>query len=139
MYREAEKLLFDFDYAGLRRHVADMEERCRRLTAPKPTPSLQDQLREGGMNRLLAAHWSTPEADALRYFARHGDRLGVVTPSSAQLGDRTVARAEVREETGRRGWSKAHLSGYARNEEIAIEDEAKLKQLAEHGPIVVRN
>lgn len=135
-----QKLLADFDYRGARLEAAAMEDRCRRLALAKPIPSFVDQLREGGMNRLLAAYWSSAEAEGLKYFATHGARLGAIAVSSAWIGDRTVTRAEVREELARRGYSQAQLRRFSDNEAIAIENEAIRKQLAEHGgPLTVRN
>ena len=133
MIPRIKKLLADFDYRGARLAAADMEERCQRLTYGKPTPSFQDQLRDGGMNRLLTADWSTTEAEGLRYFAKHGDRLGAVTASSAQLGDRIVARAEVREALAKRGYSAAQLKHWARNESIAVANEKTREEMARRG------
>lgn len=117
-----------------------MEDRCRRLAMAKPIPSFADQLRDGGMNRLLAAYWSSAEAEGLKYFATHGDRLGAIAVSSARIGDRTVTRSQVREELARRGYSQAQLRRFSDNEAIAIENEAIRKQLAEQSvPITARN
>jgi hypothetical protein len=117
-------------YAELER----MKETCEGLTAPVRIPSFQDQM-HSAMREFLRLSWAAEEAEALRSFAKHSDRLRNITISSVTIGDREITRTQVREEMRKNGWSNAMLFQYERNEQRALANERAEKQLREQGGI----
>lgn len=131
------ELVMDGDIPGLRRLLGDIAERCRQLTMPDPVPSFQDDFREC-IHLFLNSSWSINEAEAVRYFSRHGDRIGKITPSTVQLGDRVITRAECREALAKGGYSPARLAQLAEIERrrIAVDAENVERAKRGEGPIV---
>jgi hypothetical protein len=126
------KLVQEFDLNGLRIAVGEMESRIRPFTSPKPTPTFQDQLREGAMGRFYAVGWSTEEVEYLRFLHRHPEVIGEITPSSVMLGGREVKRAEVRERM--KGiFNPQQLKGYAEKEARGVNTAAANRERREQG------
>ena len=114
-----------------------MEEACQGLTAPIPIPSVDDQIR-GAFSHFLNLSWDTNEVEGLRRFAKfakHGERISDITISSLKIGDREIARAQVREDMKNRGWSHASLFQYARIEQTTLANELAREEIRKQGGV----
>jgi hypothetical protein len=132
-----EELVKFADIRSLAQVLGDLQERCRRIAIPDRVPTFHDDYRER-VRGFLDMSWSIEEAEAVRHFCQPGDRIGEITPSSVKLGNREIARAEVREALAARGWLKGRLAQLAEIERNRIRVDANNRERAAKGlaPIV---
>jgi hypothetical protein len=80
---------------ALRVVLFDFEQECARAVRPRPTATIQDQLRSRAEIFRLK-RWSSEEIGAIRFHAKDGELLGEVKADRIHIGDRFVTRRQLR-------------------------------------------
>jgi hypothetical protein len=140
---EGIRALDDWNLAGLRQAMAELEKVCRELAKPIPVETFAQHLAAIAL-RMNLSGWLSEEVDALALFAEGGaigqDRVVEFDVNSAKLKakGRTVSRLEIREAL-RPAWQPAdewHVTNQYQSLRAAHEQSVAREQRAKADSVI---